>query len=230
MSSMGTYQVNNYGTSSSSNTSQGTNSKSALGMDAFLQLLAAEMSHQDSMNPMSNTEFISQMAQFTSLQEMQNLNKISTSQYGSGLVGKKVIVASYDSNGNYSEDSGIVTNCDFSTTNPSVVVNGKYYDFSSIMEVVSDPGSNSFQYGASLVGKNVTVSSIGSDGKKADITGTVTGCNFANGNVSIVIDGKNYDLSAVTKIVPATAGATDPASSSANGSNSAATPDSTASA
>ena len=45
-----------------------------LGQDAFLQLLCTQMQYQDPLNPSSDTEFISQLASFSSSEPMQNLN------------------------------------------------------------------------------------------------------------------------------------------------------------
>jgi flagellar basal-body rod modification protein FlgD len=44
-----------------------------LGQNDFLKLLSVQMQAQDPMNPMADTEFISQMANFTSLEQMKNL-------------------------------------------------------------------------------------------------------------------------------------------------------------
>lgn len=62
----------------------------ALGKDAFLNLMLVQLQHQDPLNPQKNEEFLAQMAQFTSLEQMQNLNKSSEMSQAYGLIGKVV--------------------------------------------------------------------------------------------------------------------------------------------
>ena len=69
----------------------------ALGKDAFLKLFVAQLQHQDPMNPMSDSDFMGQMASFSTLEQVSNLalanEKIAanlTSSSAIGLIGRTV--------------------------------------------------------------------------------------------------------------------------------------------
>lgn len=53
---------------------QSTTNKNGLDKNAFLKILTAQLSNQDPMNAKDNTEYVAQMAQFSSLEQTQNLN------------------------------------------------------------------------------------------------------------------------------------------------------------
>lgn len=72
---------------------------SSLGMEDFLKILLTQLTYQDPLKPMDNQEFMAQMAQFTSLEQTQQLNnKIETlitnqaALQSVGLIGKTVDV------------------------------------------------------------------------------------------------------------------------------------------
>ncbi len=79
-------------TSSSSTQKAEKSNGSSLDKDAFLQLLVAQMKYQDPLQPTSNTEYISQFATFSSLEEMQNMSSSTDIARASSLVGKEVIM------------------------------------------------------------------------------------------------------------------------------------------
>jgi flagellar basal-body rod modification protein FlgD len=79
-----------------------------LDKDAFLKLLIAELSNQDPLNPMDDREFIAQMAQFSTLEQMTNMTKAlegmsSMEQYSAvSYIGKTIAF-------NYEGDDGTTT-------------------------------------------------------------------------------------------------------------------------
>lgn len=74
-------------------------SKNSLGKDDFLKLLTVQMSHQDPLSPMDNRDMIAQLAQFSSVEQMTQVNKnlesmknFYSSQTGYSMLGKSVEV------------------------------------------------------------------------------------------------------------------------------------------
>ncbi len=58
-----------------STTATETTSSSILGKDDFLKLLITQLQYQDPMNPLDGTEFAAQLAQFSSVEQLANLNE-----------------------------------------------------------------------------------------------------------------------------------------------------------
>ena len=115
-------------------------SSGGLSMTDFLKLLAAQFKNQDIMNPTDNTEYISELAQFSSIQAMNTLTSYADRQYAASLVGKTVRVSKTDTEGKRVFDIGKVGYVDFSSMDgtSAIVVNGQAYDLSSVIQVLDD--------------------------------------------------------------------------------------------
>lgn len=65
-------------------------SQDDMGKDDFMKLLVTQLRYQDPMKPMEDKEFIAQMAQFSALEQMQNLNTYFLSTQAISMIGKNV--------------------------------------------------------------------------------------------------------------------------------------------
>lgn len=107
-----------------------------LDKDDFLKILISQLTHQDPTEPMKDTEFIAQMAQFSTLEQITNMSQdfgklagILSSSRALGLLGKTVEILSGEN-----IEVGIVEEVAGRET-PRVLVNGTYYDFDKIDKV-----------------------------------------------------------------------------------------------
>lgn len=131
-------KITNLTSSSSTSSSKKSSSTSTgtLDKEAFLQLLVAQMKYQDPLEPTSNTEYVSQLAQFSSLEEMQNVSSSVDLQRGTSLVGKLVTVSSTDSTTGV--ETQVTGKVDFVTQSGSttyVSINDTNYKLSNVSKV-----------------------------------------------------------------------------------------------
>ena len=112
--------------------------KTALGSEDFMKLLAVQFQQQDPMKPMEDTAFISQMAQFSSLQtsnttatQIALLRADQQNASATGMLGRTVTAA--DSKGNpVTGQVSAVVNTD---AGPALVINGQNYSLSTVTRV-----------------------------------------------------------------------------------------------
>ena len=123
-----------------------TDKTKSLGKQDFLKLLMAQLQNQDPMKPMDDTQMIAQMAQFSALEATQQLqatiqqnSNVQTIFQAGSLIGKYVDASQTDG----TDIVGAVTGVNFTTTNgavsPTLQVNGKDVDYSTIVKVSSTP-------------------------------------------------------------------------------------------
>lgn len=135
--------------SSSTSTSQAGGS---LDKDAFLQLLVAQMQYQDPLEPTDNTEYISQLATFSQLEETQNLNTTMSENGAYNLVGKQVIIKVTNSTtGETSYDSGMVDYVMRENGKVYLSVNDSLYSIDDL-----DTVADSDYYTATMLAKTFT--------------------------------------------------------------------------
>lgn len=180
---------------SSTKTSKGTKIVKAgedMDKNAFLKILAAELSNQDPNNAKDGTEYVAQMAQFSGLEQMANLNTSMRLTGANSLIGKDVTLRKYDEKGIlYSgQVENVVKNGDEIKLNVAVGkekdkdgnIVDKYQEFSvddvsGIKDTVSASDSvsntNNLLNAAAIIGKTVEINEKDSNNK--NYTGVVKG-------------------------------------------------------
>jgi len=127
--------VNQAATETGTKSTRGTNE---LGKDAFLQLLVCQMQHQDPLQPSTDTEYISQLATFSQLEQLQNLNASYENTQAFSLVGKSVVLKTSDEGEKLTYVSGTVDFINMSGKNVKLSVNGSLYDLDQLYSVIDE--------------------------------------------------------------------------------------------
>lgn len=119
------------------NTSKSTVGNSTLGKDAFLQLLVTQMKYQDPLNPATDTEYIAQLATFSSLEEMQNINTSLSHSQAYSLVGETVIMRTVTSTGATTLTTGVVDYVVIENNKAYLAINEGLYPIEDLDTVAS---------------------------------------------------------------------------------------------
>jgi flagellar basal-body rod modification protein FlgD len=217
------------GLSSTSTSAQSaaTGASSVLNKDDFLKLLVTQLQHQDPLNPLDDKEFIAQLAQFSSLEQMSNvasgieaLTKTVAKQESlsaASYIGKNVVA---DGKTITKLDSG-VTPLYFTLNDAAATVSINVYDQNK--NIVQTQTLNSMQAGEytfswdglNYNGKsadngqyNVYFSASGANGKpvfvETQVSGTITGLSKTSDGVTFKLsDGRTVefdDISMITNV------------------------------
>ena len=95
------------------------------------------MQNQDMLNPMKDTDFIAQMASFTTLEVMSNNMKMNSKAYALSMLGKEVVIKARKDSGEVYEKKGIVTEISYEDKDPVLTVDGKKYLLENVKTVIN---------------------------------------------------------------------------------------------
>ena len=191
-------------TNTNTNTATATKSNSSLGKDDFLNLLVTQLQYQNPLDPMDNTAFVAQMAQFSSLEQMQNLNTTMTNMQASNMIGNTI---------NFKNDSGnVIAGVVGGTTTysgvTSLVVGVDAVQYPAYLPTTTGDLVNcavswtdSSKVSHSGVIKSATVDSSGAvqiTATETDSSGKTTTSTFASTQITRLIVPTKVDMSKVT--------------------------------
>lgn len=178
--------------------------------DTFLSLLVAEMTNQDPMEPTSNTEFVTQMAQFTSLQYSKDSATYSMSNYASSLVGKTVTASKMDGSKQVTK-TGVVESVMKSGDSYTIKIDGVSFDISKVTAIAdtktdSSTGTTSgsslgelIAKASMMIGMAATVNPSVEGGSLLD-SGIITSIQVKDGQVRVIINDKGYLLDDIVEV------------------------------
>jgi len=196
---------------------------STLGKEDFLKLLIIQLQYQDPFSPLENQEFMAQLAQFSSLEQLQNVNSNLQANFlltqslnnslATNLIGKRVIALGNEAylsgdegeeiTFDLSEDAGVTV--EIYDTEGNLVRTLKGGALSSGRNQIHWDGNDSD--GNSLPAGNYSfeVKATNSDNNPVDVTtystGLVTGIKFEGGNAVLMLGDQEVNLSEIIEIL-----------------------------
>ena len=108
----------------------------SLGKDDFLKILLTQLSHQDPTQPLEDKEFVAQMAQFSSLEQMANMNAELGRVFG--LLARSQAVTLLGKTVEISNGENLVLGAVEAVSGgefPQILVQGRYYDVDQVLSV-----------------------------------------------------------------------------------------------
>lgn len=211
-------------TNSSTDTASTTH-KTSLDQTDFMTIMLAQLKYQDPNDPMDDKEMAAQLVQYSSLEQLTNINKGITSlvdansstdlQSGSNYIGKSIKSTGY----NLTVKDSTVSTLYYSLGEAVTNVTANVYDADGSIirsESLGSKGTGDFTYvwdGKDTDGKAVTDGTYGviikaenADGDsvlvQSQISGVVTGVKTSSGTTYLELaDGRTVDISSVTEIV-----------------------------
>ncbi len=210
--------------SDASSTTKSAADNNTLGKDAFLTLMVAQLQNQDPLNPADGTEFTAQLAQFSSLEQLQNIGStledfevyqsVSNNIQAAGFIGK-TITATGDT---FGVNEGVADTIRYDLEGDADSVYIQIYDSAGNFITDIDAGFQAAgeqqvtwdgedEYGTAVDDGVYTFSvmATGADGETVGstsyTTGIVSGIDYESGETSLLVNGREVSISSVIRIV-----------------------------
>lgn len=148
-------------------------------MDDFLTLMVAQLKNQDFMKPMDDTQYVTQLAQISSMQQMEEMAYNAKTTYATSLVGKTVQAAKFTVAGEMKTTEGIVNKVSLLDGKFVIYVNGEPYGMDELMEVKTTAGT-----GGGNAGSGDVNGSGDADGGDVNGSGNAEGSDGSSGDAS----------------------------------------------
>ncbi|MDD2968306.1 MAG: flagellar hook capping FlgD N-terminal domain-containing protein [Lachnospiraceae bacterium] len=140
--------------SSTSLSAEKTSSTNTVNKEDFLQLLVAQMKYQDPLEPTSNTEYVSQYATFSELEQMQNMNSNVSIQRASALVGENVYMkVTNATTGNTDYVYGKVDYVQVENNKAYLSIKGSLYSIDDLDSIVDPDYMEAYEMAQDLVSR-----------------------------------------------------------------------------
>ncbi len=177
--------------------------------DLFIKLLMTQMQNQNPLDPVDDKEMLAQLAQFSALEQAQNINATLTETKAYDTIGKYVIGRYENADGSYSYTEGRVEGVTMNNGEAYLTV-GEYqikmsnveevYEDYSIINSITDLVNGNSSVIGSLISSNQSIGLVGQtvqaiitdgDGNAVDfVEGKVTSIKFSNGIPVLMVNGK----------------------------------------
>ena len=139
--------------SASSDSLAGAKNKSSVDSDMFLTLLVAEMQNQDPLEPTSNTEWVSQYATFTQVEQMTEMGESMDLLRANSMIGKEVVMkVTSESTGETSYKRGMVDYVTVEDGEALLVIDEEKYSIGDLDSVASEEYFTAYDLYTEFVG------------------------------------------------------------------------------
>lgn len=198
-----------------------------LGKEAFLELLIAQLKNQNPLDPLDDQQFIAQMTQFSSLEQLQNMNdslsenvqwdmlmsQTITNTMATSLIGKEVIASTASVAIEDGEASDVTFDTSEFATNGTITIYNSDGVAVRMLDVSSLPaGQNSISWNGKDANGNqladgtysVSFDLYGTNGEAIDVDGylkgVVTGVKYIQGQAYLAVNGTLVPLSDIREV------------------------------